>query len=137
MLDEQRLIAAAKEARRNAHVAYSDFRVGAAVLTKSGKIFAGCNVENVSLRLTLCAEEVAIGSAVAAGETEFVAVAVIADSKQPVLPCGGCRQLLAEFNPNIQLISAQLEGQTESYSLAELLPRARQGILDRNDHGSG
>jgi cytidine deaminase len=137
MLDEQRLIAAAKEARRNAHVPYSDFRVGAAVLTKSGKIFAGCNVENISLRLTLCAEEVAIGSAVAAGETEFVAVAVIADSKQPVMPCGGCRQLLAEFNPSIHLISARLEGQTESYSLTELLPRARQGILDRNDHVSG
>jgi cytidine deaminase len=137
MLDEQRLIAAAKEARRNAHVPYSDFRVGAAILTKSGKIFAGCNVENISLRLTLCAEEVAVGSAVAAGENEFVAVAVIADSKKPIMPCGGCRQLLAEFNPDIHLISARLDGQTESYSLAELLPRARQGILDRDDHASG
>jgi|tagenome__1003787_1003787.scaffolds.fasta_scaffold20308793_2 cytidine deaminase len=133
MLDEQRLIAAAKEARRNAHAPYSDFRVGAAVLTKTGKIFAGCNVENISLRLTLCAEEVAIGSAVAAGEKEFVAVAVIADSNAPVMPCGGCRQLLAEFNPEIHLISARLDGHIESYSLAELLPRARQGILDRNN----
>src|SRR4051812_50207565 len=95
MLDEQRLIAAAKEARRNAHAPYSDFRVGEAVLTKTGKIFAGCNVENISLRLTLCAEEVAIGSAVAAGEKEFVAVAGVAGSKAPGMPCGGGRGIIA------------------------------------------
>src|SRR5215212_8519121 len=99
MRDDTKLIAAAMEARKNARVPYSKFAVGAAVLTRSGAIFRGCNIENVSLRLTLCAEEVAVGNAVVAGESDFVAVAVVADSKEPIMPCGGCRQLLAEFNP--------------------------------------
>src|SRR3954471_16424493 len=100
------LITAALEARARARVPYSGFAVGAAVETGGGLIFRGCNIENISLRLTLCAEEVAIGAAVAAGQTEFTAVAVVADSKQPILPCGGCRQLLAEFNPAMEVISA-------------------------------
>ena len=125
------LILAARDARNRARVPYSHFAVGAALLTKGGQIFKGCNIENVSLRLTLCAEEVAVGAAVAAGETEFTAVAVIADSQQPVLPCGGCRQLLAEFNPAMEVISATLSGSIERYSLKELLPRHNQGILEK------
>ena len=124
------LVDAAADARKHAYAPYSRFPVGAALLTKSGKIFKGCNVENTSFRLTLCAEEVALGAAVAAGETEFVAIAVIAESQQPVLPCGGCRQLLAEFNPAIEVISATPDGRTETHLLSNLLPRGNQGILD-------
>ena len=127
----EQLILAARDARNRARVPYSHFAVGAALLAKGGQIFKGCNIENVSLRLTLCAEEVAVGAAVAAGETEFTAVAVIADSQQPVLPCGGCRQLLAEFNPAMEVISATLSGSIERYSLKELLPRHNQGILEK------
>ena len=125
------LIEAAKAARAHAHVPYSRFAVGAALLTQDGTIFKGCNVENVSLRLTLCAEEVAVGAAVANGHTDFVAVAVVADSKQPILPCGGCRQLLAEFNPDLDVVGATLDGTTATYSLSELLPRPKQGILEK------
>ena len=129
-MDLERLVSVAAAAREHAYAPYSRFAVGAALLTKSGKIFKGCNVENVSLRLTLCAEEVAVGAAVAEGETEFVALVVVADSKRPVLPCGACRQLLAEFSSEVQVISANNRGQTETYALSELLPRSNQGILD-------
>jgi len=129
------LIEAAIEARKQARVPYSQFAVGAALLAKSGQIFKGCNIENISLRLTLCAEEVAVGAAVAAGVSDFTAVAVVADSQQPVLPCGGCRQLLAEFNPSMEIISSTLAGRVERYSLKELLPRHNQGILEKADGG--
>ena len=125
------LINAAIEARKYAHVPYSDFAVGAAVLTRTGRIFKGCNVENISLRLTLCAEEVAVGAAVANGDKELVAIAVVADSKDPVMPCGACRQLLAEFNPAMEIVSAKLDGIVEQHSLSELLPRPKQGILEQ------
>ena len=125
------LINAAIEARKYAHVPYSDFAVGAAVLTSTGKIFKGCNVENISLRLTLCAEEVAVGAAVANGNKELVTIAVVADSKDPVMPCGACRQLLAEFNPAMEIVSAKLDGRVEQHSLSELLPRPKQGILEQ------
>jgi cytidine deaminase len=133
-MDEfNQLVQAAIDARANAHVPYSGFAVGAAVLTKSGKVFKGCNVENVSLRLTLCAEEVAVGAAVAAGETDLIAIAVVADSKQAIMPCGACRQLLAEFNPSMNVISAKMNGSTETHSLTELLPLPKQGILEKSD----
>jgi cytidine deaminase len=131
MDDRTRLVEAAIDARNHAHAPYSKFAVGAALLTRSGKVFKGCNVENVSLRLTICAEEVAVGAAIVAGETEFAAIAVVADSNQPVMPCGACRQLLAEFSPSLEVISARLDGQTETHSLKELLPHPKQGILDK------
>src|SRR5690242_14268530 len=112
-MDNSLIIAAATEARQRARAPYSKFPVGAALITRSGEIFKGCNVENVSLRLTLCAEEVAVGNAVVHGDTDFVAVAVIADSQQPIMPCGGCRQLLAEFNPDLPVISATVSGKVE------------------------
>src|SRR5215471_1445114 len=130
-MDKTELVRAASEARKNAHVPYSNFAVGAAILTKAGHIFKGCNVENISFRLTLCAEEAALGAAVANGQTDLVAVAVVADSQHPMVPCGGCRQLLAEFNPDLMVISATLGGNTETYSLSELLLRPKQGILER------
>ena len=127
----QGLVDAAIEARKRARAPYSDFAVGAAILTKSGQIFKGCNVESLSLRLTLCAEEVAVGSAIVSGHNDLLAIAVVADSREPVMPCGACRQLLAEFNPAMEVISAKLDGTTERHTLSELLPKAKQGILEQ------
>lgn len=123
------LVAAAWEARERAHAPYSDFAVGAALLGADGRVFAGCNVENLSYGLTMCAERVALGAAVAAGVREFLMVAVVADTAVPISPCGACRQVLAEFAvPKVVLAnrSERLE-----FSLTELLPRATAGILDR------
>jgi cytidine deaminase len=129
-MDYTALIIAATEVQTRAYAKYSGFAVGAALLTKSGKIFVGCNVENISFRLTMCAEQLAIGAAVANGEREFVMLAVVTNSKDPAVPCGGCRQVLAEFNPDLEVISVTLAGKKETYLLSELLPRPRQGILE-------
>ncbi len=129
-MNNSELITAALDVRRHAHAPYSNFSVGAALLAKSGKIFTGCNVENVSFRLTVCAEEAAVASAVAAGERDFVAIAVVADSTEPVMPCGACRQVLAEFNPEIEVITSTVGGRKHSTRLNELLPDAKQGILE-------
>jgi cytidine deaminase len=91
------LIAAARTAREHAHAPYSDFRVGAAVRAKSGRIFTGCNVENATFGLTLCAERVAVFKAISEGERGFEAVAVVADTDALTPPCGSCRQILWEF----------------------------------------
>lgn len=117
------------KARERAYAPYSNFAVGAVLIGENGEVFEGCNVENLSYGLTMCAERVAIGSAVAAGVTGIVAVVVVADTKEPISPCGACRQVLAEFgDPEILLV-----GQTgsERFRLSDLLPRAKTGILDR------
>jgi cytidine deaminase len=124
------LIEAATVARLRAYVPYSKFSVGAALLTKSGRVFVGCNVENISYRLTMCAEQAAVAAAVAEGELDFVAVAVVADSREPIVPCGACRQVLAEFNPKMDVVISSINGSTETLPLSELLPRAAQGILE-------
>lgn len=117
------------QVRERAYAPYSEFRVGAVVVGKGGEVFAGCNVENLSYGLTNCAERVAIGSAVAAGVREIVAVVVVAETAEPISPCGACRQVLAEFgDPEILLIG---KGGSERFRLSELLPRASTGILDR------
>ncbi|MDQ6622524.1 MAG: cytidine deaminase [Verrucomicrobiota bacterium] len=112
-----------------AYAPYSKFRVGAALLTADGAMFGGCNVENRSLGLTMCAERVAIGAAICAGMNQFVKIALICDSVEPIVPCGACRQVLAEFNPELSVVSKTLSGQCATFSLAELLPRPAQGIL--------
>ena len=122
MKDEE-LIATAKEYRERAYVPYSNFKVGAAVLAKSGKIYGGCNIENASYPVTNCAERTAIFKAVSEGERELEAIAVIADTEGPCSPCGACRQVMAEFCiPRI--IMANLKGDTKAVSLEELLPYA-------------
>lgn len=116
--------------RERAHAPYSRFAVGAALLTREGKIFCGCNVENLSFGLTICAERAAVFSAVAAGETDFVAIAIVSDSKEPITPCGACRQVLAEFASDLEVRSATVDGTVFRSTLAELLPRPRAGILE-------
>ena len=128
-MDFTSLIKSARQARERAYAPYSHFKVGAALRTKSGRVFTGCNVENLSFGLTICAERVAVGAAVAAGERHFEALAVVADSKAPVSPCGACRQVLAEFSATLPIISANLAGEVYESSIAELLPRAKEGIL--------
>ncbi len=119
------LFKAARAVRDNAHAPYSNFKVGAAIRTASGSIFTGCNVENVAYPEGTCAEAGAIAAMVAAGEREIVEVLVIADSPQPVTPCGGCRQKLAEFAaPSVEVALAGLDGETTRMTIADLLPGA-------------
>ena len=129
-MDNKSLIAAAVTVRNKAYAPYSRFAVGAALLTKSGEVFTGCNVENISYRLTVCAEQGAVASAIAQGHREFISIAVVADSDKPIVPCGACRQLLAEFNPALTVIMATTSGKEEVAGLGELLPRPAQGILE-------
>ena len=126
------LIAAAASAQKLAYAPYSDFQVGAALATKTGQIFTGCNVENVSLGLTICAERSAIATAVANGVRDFVAIAVVTSGKKPAIPCGACRQVLAEFAPKIKVVSATIGGEVQEFDLAELLPFPSQGILEKS-----
>jgi len=95
------LLAEARQAREAAYAPYSHFAVGAALRTRSGRVFRGCNVENISFGLTSCAERNAVFAAVVAGEKEFEAVAIVADSKEPVTPCGACRQVLANHRRQV------------------------------------
>jgi cytidine deaminase len=127
------LVALALAARSKAYAPYSKFAVGAAVKCKSGAIFVGANIENRSFGLTICAERVAIGAAVAAGERDFVAMAVTADSDEPIVPCGACRQFLAEFAPDLAIVSATVRGQRKVDSLLRLLPDPTRGILKHAD----
>jgi len=128
-MDSNDLVEVAWKAREAAYAPYSNFAVGAALLAEDGRVFQGCNVENLSYGLTNCAERVAIGAAVAAGVRKFAAVAVVADTGVPISPCGACRQVLAEFGvPKIILAN---KGESMEFALEELLPRASSGILDR------
>lgn len=128
-MDLDDLVAHAREVRERAYAPYSHFNVGAALRTKKGNVFVGCNVENLSFGLTCCAERNAVFAAVAAGEREFEAIAVVADSKTPVSPCGACRQVLAEFAPSLAICMSTLEGERVETTLTELFPRPSEGIL--------
>ena len=128
MTDFSALIPAAWEVRDRAYAPYSKFRVGAALLGADGVIYRGCNVENLSFGLTICAERNAVAQAVAAGCREFTALVVVADTREPISPCGACRQVLAEFG-DLPILMATRETSEES-TLGILLPRAKTGILD-------
>lgn len=125
-MEYQKLIAQAITAKESAYAPYSKFRVGAALLTKNGKVFTGCNVENVSYSATNCAERTAVCKAVSEGEREFTAIAVNGDNNDYLPPCGICRQVLAEFcNLNtFEVILANSEQDYRIMTLAELLPVA-------------
>lgn len=116
------LIARARRARTRAVAPHSKFKVGAALETRKGKVYAGCNIENASFGLTLCAERVAVFKAISEGERSFSRVAVVADTRELTPPCGACRQILWEFCGDIEVVLANLKGKSRSFSLAELFP---------------
>jgi len=123
------LLGISNRVRSEAYAPYSRFAVGAALLASDGQVFTGCNVENISFGLTMCAERVAVGSAVASGSKQFELLAIVSDSAEPVVPCGACRQVLAEFAPDLRIVVSNLAGETAEFRLTELLPSPRQGIL--------
>jgi len=118
----KKLISSAKKARDKAYAPYSKFKVGAAVLTDKNKIFTGCNIENASYSLTICAERIAISKAVSEGCKNLKAIVIIADTKEPVSPCGACRQFMIEFNPDMIVIMANLNRKIKIENIKDLLP---------------
>jgi len=120
----RRLVTAARRAAKDAYAPYSKFPVGAAALTRSGKIFTGCNVENASYGLTNCAERTAVFNAVAGGRRELTAVAVYTPTGKPTFPCGACRQVINEFGPAAKIVCVCDSPERVEATLAELLPHA-------------
>jgi cytidine deaminase len=117
------LLQAAWDARRRARAAFSHFAVGAAIECASGAVYGGCNIENATYGLTVCAERVALWKALSEGESRFTRIAVVAGSEGLTPPCGACRQILWEFCGDLEILLANLQGQTETLRLARLLPR--------------
>jgi cytidine deaminase len=117
------LIAAATDARLHAIAPFSGFKVGAAIETAAGRVFTGCNVENASLGLTVCAERVALLKALSEGERTFTTIAVVTNADEPATPCGACRQLLWEYCGNISVQMQSLNGSALTIRLEELFPR--------------
>src|SRR6201996_9725720 len=117
------LLEAALAAREHAHAPFSKFKVGAAIEDENGRVFTGCNVENATYGLTICAERVAIFKAISEGADKLKRVAVIADTDTLTPPCGACRQLLWEFCSDAELVLANVSGKRESLSLKDIFPR--------------
>jgi len=122
--DLQPLIEAAKEARLQSVAPFSDFKVGAAVRTDSGKVYTGCNVESASYGLTVCAERVPIWKALSEGERHFTELAVVADTDTLTPPCGTCRQIIWEFARDAKIVFANLDGRNQVFNIRQLLPDA-------------
>ena len=118
-----KLLEAALEARKNAHAPFSHFQVGAAIESADGRIFTGCNVENATYGLTVCAERVAVFKAISEGARKFTRIAVAADTETLTPPCGACRQILWEFCGDAELTLVNLQGKTETFRLKDLFPR--------------
>jgi len=121
------LLKKADEAKKSAYAPYSNFKVGAALLSKSGKVYVGANIENASYSVTCCAERVALFSAVMSGEKDFDAIAVTSDSDMITTPCGVCRQALYEFSPKMEVISSNNALEYESKKLSAMLPGGFSG----------
>ncbi len=121
-MTDRELISLAKKASYNAYAPYSHFSVGAALQCADGSVFTGCNVENAALGSTICAERTACVKAVSEGKREFVRLAIYADSQNWPTPCGACRQFLAEFAPDIEILCSKAGDRYVSYKLSELLP---------------
>jgi len=129
--DSDRAVAAARAAREHAVAPFSGFKVGAALLTRGGRVFGGCNVENASYGLTVCAERVALLKALSEGERDFTLLAVAADTAAPTPPCGPCRQLLWEYCGDIPIVLANLTTVVAHHRLAALLPFPFEATLFR------
>ena len=125
-VDWEALLQAAAAARERSYAPYSGFRVGAALLAEDGRIYAGCNVENRSFGLAVCAERSAVAQAVAAGAGRPLAVAVVADTSPPARPCGMCLETLSEFAPDLPILLANLSGERDEVTLRGLLPQPFQ-----------
>lgn len=123
-MDSKQLISMAMEAKKKAYVPYSNFRVGAAILTRNGKVYTGCNIENASFGATNCAERTAVFKAVSEGETEFDAIAVNTDMETFTFPCGICRQVMLEFSKDLKVYVSNKFGEYKEFSLEELIPGA-------------
>jgi cytidine deaminase len=116
------LVAAARGAREHAHAAYSNFKVGAALETTDGTVVTGCNIENATYGLTICAERVAMFKALSEGHRSFTRIAIVADTEAPTPPCGACRQILWEFGGDLEVTLANLTETTGLHRLKDLLP---------------
>lgn len=124
-MNTQQLVEEAKKARELAYAPYSKFKVGAALKTKDGKIYKGCNIENAAYSMCNCAERTALFKAVSEGDKEFVAIAVVADTNRPVPPCGACRQVISELCPKeMKVILSNLKGDLQELTVHDLLPGA-------------
>ncbi|MCT4508066.1 MAG: cytidine deaminase [Tepidibacter sp.] len=126
-MDNKELLKIAEKAKENAYVPYSKFHVGAALLTKSGKVFTGCNVECASYGGTNCAERTAIFKAVSEGEREFEKIAITSDNTGETYPCGICRQVILEFGRHIKVVLGESEGEYRELSIDELIPHGFTG----------
>ena len=129
MSGSEALVSAARRARQHAQARYSGFKVGAALELPDGTIVTGCNIENATYGLTLCAERVALVKALSEGRTSFSRIAVVADTDAPTPPCGPCRQLLWEYCGDIEILMANLEAVTATHRLGELLPLPFDDLL--------
>ena len=125
-MDRDELVAKARAVMRQAYAPYSGFRVGAALLAEDGTVYTGCNVENASYGLTVCAERVAVANAVAHGVRQYRSLAIVTEGSEAVAPCGACRQVLVEFAPRLQVFS-ESDAERREWVLAELLPAPFRG----------
>ena len=127
-MTDQQLIQKAQSVRKNAYAPYSNFKVSCALLSSSGKVYTGVNVENASYGLTTCAERMAVFTAVSRGERDFEKIAIVTDTKEPKYLCGACLQVLSEFCQDLKIICATVNGKSRNYTLKELLPKAFKKI---------
>ena len=121
------MIAAARAARERAHAPFSKFKVGAAVEDEDGRIYTGCNIENATYGLTMCAERVAVFKAISEGAAKLIRIAIVADTAELTPPCGACRQILWEFSGDVELILANLSGASERLRIGQIFPRPFDG----------